>query len=118
MPALGLFCVLGSGFLAVLAFLLLDARRIAIHAEKTAREASGRSYDAASVSKQALDHALRCQIEVGALMKSTHQIQFVPAEQSADEKALNDALRRNDVEALQRIGDLGGMGDDNQEPLM
>lgn len=66
----------------------------------------------------ALKYALDAVIEVKALKNSTHQIQFVPAEPPEDdERALNAALAKNDMEAFQRLSRLDDI-QDHSDPLM
>lgn len=119
MPAFGLFCV----FFSLL--VLRDARHARLEAKRLAQKALNRAAKVeaqlASVKESALqayDAAFKARVDVGALMKSTHQIQFVPAEPSADEKALNEAMRTNDMEALQRLSDVGVLDGDDETPLM
>lgn len=132
MPAVGAFCVLILGLAIWAAIEVQAAKRAA--AERALREhrisehlsvieACKRRMDEIAAefaslkasASHALDHALKAQIEVGAMMKSTHQIQFVEAQPTAEEKALNEALRKNDMDAFSRLsGDLH----DDSEPLM
>lgn len=66
----------------------------------------------------ALKYALDAVITVKALQNSTHNIQFVPAEQPAgpsSDRALNEALSRGDRQAME---DLLNVSQYQQEPLM
>jgi hypothetical protein len=63
---------------------------------------------AAALGAYALHHSLHSRIEVEAMKRSTHQIQFVPAEPAdeAEERALNDDLARQERKAFMSVGDL------------
>lgn len=54
----------------------------------------------------ALKYAIDAKIEVRALQKSTHNIQFVPIDPNADanDKAAREAMDRHDQEAMKDLG--------------
>lgn len=77
------------------------------------------AFAAAVFAAYAVHLAIQTRIEVGALRNATHQIQFVPIDAPDDamsEKALNQALRKNDMEAFERLSNVDQY--DDQEPLM
>lgn len=123
LPAFGLFCVLGIGALFAISA-VIDAQRRATRAEHRADDANVRALnaltearDAAEIAKKAYDTAFKARVDVLSFQKAvTYPGPFVgaPEELAAEEKRLNEALRRNDRDAMENLG----LEDDAQEPLM